>query len=39
MITPNWKHHSNKPQKRTLKPNAIRQSKAQLKALINKLQR
>ncbi len=39
MIVPNWKHHSNKQQKRTLKPNAIKQSKAQLKALINKLQR
>tara|TARA_Y100001963_G_scaffold121985_1_gene170992 strand:+ start:472 stop:600 length:129 start_codon:yes stop_codon:yes gene_type:complete len=36
-VTPNWKHHSKKEQKRTLKPQAIRQSKAKLKALIVKL--
>ncbi len=37
MITPNWQHHSKKYQKPTKKPVAIRQSKARLKALINKL--
>ena len=36
-VTPNWKHHSKKEQKRTLKPQAIRQSKAKLKGLIVKL--
>ena len=37
MITPNWKHNSGKYLKPKLKPVAIRQSKARLKALINKL--
>ena len=36
-VTPNWQHHSKKQQKRTLNPQAIRQSKAKLKALIVKL--
>ena len=36
-VIPNWKHHSKKEQKRTLKPQAIRQSKAKLQALIVKL--
>ena len=36
-VTPNWQHHSKKKQKRSLKPQAIRQSKAKLKALIVKL--
>ena len=37
MIVPNWKHNSGKYQKPTKKPQAIRQSKARLKALIKKL--
>ena len=37
MIESNWKFHGKKYNKRTLKPQAIRQSKAKLKALINKL--
>ena len=37
MIESNWKFHGKKYNKLTLKPQAIRQSKAQLKALINKL--
>ena len=37
MIESNWKFHGNKYTKLTLKPQAIRQSKAKLKALINKL--
>jgi len=27
MTTPNWQHNSGKPQKRTLKPQALRQAK------------
>ena len=27
MNTPNWQHNSGKPQKRTLKPQALRQAK------------
>jgi len=37
MIVPNWKHNSGKLQKRTLKPRALRQSRARLRSLINKL--
>ena len=37
MIIPNWQHHSNKEQGRTLKPQAVRSSRAQLKALKYKL--
>ena len=39
MTTPNWQHHSRKEQKRTLKPQAMRQAKAQRKALKLKLTR
>ena len=35
--TPNWKHHSKKEKKRTLKPQQLRRRKASLKVLINKL--
>ncbi len=31
MKIPNWQHHSKKEQKRTLKPQALRQAKARLK--------
>jgi len=37
MITPNWQHHSKKQQKRSLKPQALRQSRERLKFLLNKL--
>jgi len=37
MKVPNWKHHSKKEQKRTLKPQALRQAKARRKALKRKL--
>ena len=37
MKVPNWKHHSKKEQKRTLKPQALRQAKARTKALKRKL--
>jgi uncharacterized coiled-coil protein SlyX len=37
MITPNWQHHSKKEQKRSLKPQALRQSRERLKFLINKI--
>ena len=37
MKVPNWKHHSKKEQKRTLKPLALRQAKARRKALKRKL--
>ena len=37
MIESNWKYHGKKYNKLTRKPQAIRQSKAKLKALINKL--
>ena len=30
MQVPNWKHNSGKPQKRKLKPQALRQAKARL---------
>ena len=37
MVTPNWQHHSKKEQKRSLKPQALRQSRERLRFLINKL--
>lgn len=37
MIIPNWQHHSKKDARRTLKPQAVRDSKQRLKALITKL--
>ena len=37
MKVPNWKHHSKKEQKRTLKPQALRQAKERRKALKRKL--
>ena len=37
MKVPNWKLHSKKEQKRTLKPQALRQAKARRKALKRKL--
>ena len=37
MKVPNWQHHSKKEQKRSLKPQALRQSRERLKFLINKL--
>jgi len=37
MIVPNWKHNSGKYQKRSLKPQALRQSRERLRSLINKL--
>ena len=37
MIIPNWQHHSKKEQGRTLKPQAVRSSKQQLKSLKLKL--
>ena len=37
MKVPNWKHHSKKEQKRTLKPQALRQAKARTKELKWKL--
>ena len=36
-VTPNWQHHSKKEQKRSLKPQALRQSRERLKFLINKI--
>ena len=36
-IVPNWQHHSNKLQKRTLKPQALRDAKRRTKALIKHL--
>ena len=36
-VTPNWQHHSNKQQKRTLKPQALRSAKRRTKALIKQL--
>ena len=39
MTTPNWQHNSGKPQKRTLKPQALRQAKKRrgqlIKCLLN----
>ena len=37
MIVPNWKHHSKKEPKRTLKPQAVRDAKRRTKALIKHL--
>ena len=37
MIVPNWMHHSKKNVKRTLKPQALRQSRARLRSLLTKL--
>ena len=37
MNTPNWQHHSKKDQKRKLKPQALRQAKARLKAFKKRL--
>ena len=37
MKVPNWIHHSKKLQKRTLKPQALRQAKATRQALKRKL--
>ena len=34
MNTPNWQHNSGKPQKRTLKPQALRQAKKRRGQLI-----
>ena len=36
-VTSNWRFHKKKYNKLTRKPQAIRQSKAKLKVLINKL--
>jgi hypothetical protein len=36
MKVPNWQHHSKKEQKRTLKPQALRQAKARLKSFKKK---
>ena len=38
MQVPNWQKHSKKDQKRKLKPQALRQAKARLKALKKRLQ-
>jgi hypothetical protein len=38
MTTPNWIHHSKKEQKRTLKPQAMRQAKARKQALKRQLE-
>ena len=37
MNTPNWKHHSKKEKKRTLKPQALRQAKKRRGQLIKRL--
>ena len=37
MLIPNWQHHSNKQQGRTLKPQALRNAKRRTKALIKHL--
>ena len=37
MSTPNWQHNSGKPQKRKLKPQALRQAKARRQALKKRL--
>jgi len=37
MTTPNWQHHSKKEQKRTLKPQAMRQAKQRKQALKRQL--
>ena len=40
MTTPNWQHNSGKPQKRALKPQALRQAKKRrgqlIKCLLNR---
>ena len=36
-VTPNWQHHSTKLQKRSLKPQALRDAKRRTKALIKHL--
>ena len=36
-VVPNWQHHSNKQQGRTLKPQAVRDAKRRTKALIKHL--
>ena len=33
MRVPNWQHHSKKPQKRKLKPQALRQARARCRQL------
>ena len=33
MKVPNWQHHSKKEQKRTLKPQAMRQARARVRQL------
>jgi hypothetical protein len=38
MKLPNWQHNSGKPQKRKLKPQALRQAKARRQALKKRLQ-
>ena len=37
MQVPNWKHHSNKEQKRKLKPQALRSAKERRRHLIKSL--
>ena len=37
MIIPNWQHHSNKAEKRRLKPQRLRMAKYKLQALKRKL--
>ena len=37
MKVPNWQHHSNKEQKRHLKPQALRQAKKRRNQLIKRL--
>ena len=37
MQVPNWKHHSNKEQKRELKPQALRSAKERRRHLIKSL--
>ena len=37
MLVSNWKFHNKKYNKRTLKPQAMRQSRAKLRSLINKI--
>lgn len=37
MTTPNWQHNSGKPQKRKLKPQALRQAKSKAKIFLSKM--
>jgi hypothetical protein len=37
MKVPNWQHHSKKEQKRSLKPQALRDARKRRQALINRL--